>query len=192
MDYYDENARGYSSSTVNVNMQELYDLVLPYLKPQAKILDLGCGSGRDAKRFREMGYDVLAADPSEAMCELAQTNSGVEVVRLSAEEMDYKDRFDLIWACASLLHIRSGEMPKVWHKIHRALAQGGIVFVSVKKGDFEGLRGGRWFCDYTLDKLAKTGYQDAGLNLIYSGESLDKRPGRETEVWLNVILKKGV
>lgn len=190
MDYYNENAKTYSSSTVSVDMQELYNLVLPYLKPQARILDLGCGSGRDARYFREMGYDVLAVDPSQAMCEIAKTNSGVEVVRLSAEEMEYTERFDLIWACASLLHVCSEEMPKVWNKIHKALIKGGIVFASVKKGEFEGLRGGRWFCDYTLDKLNKTGFQDTGLVIIYSGESLDKRPGRETEVWLNVILQK--
>lgn len=190
MDYYNNNAISYNSDTLNIDMQELYNLVLPYLKSQAIILDLGCGSGRDARRFREMGYDVLAADPSQAMCEIAKTNSGVEVVRLSAEEMEYRDRFDLIWACASLLHVRSEEMPKAWNKIHIALVKGGIVFASVKKGEFEGLRGGRWFCDYTLDKLTKTGYQKLGLNLIYSGESFDKRPGRETEVWLNIILQK--
>jgi SAM-dependent methyltransferase len=189
MDFYERNAKSYFDSTVDVDMSHLYRLVLPYLKPGAGILDLGCGSGRDARFFKEQGFRVLAADPAQAMCELARAHSGVEVLQISALELDFQNEFDLIWACASLLHVPFGEMPGLWRRIAGALVPGGICFVTLKKGDFEGIRGERWYCDYSLPKLEQSGFRDAGLELIYSGESFDRRPGRGDEVWGNYLLQ---
>jgi len=188
VDYYREHAQAYYDSTVNVDMRHLYDLVLPYLKPGAAILDLGCGSGRDSKFFLAQGFQVTAIDATAEMTRLAGENTGLEVRCLKAQELDYEHCFDLVWACASLLHVPFAEMPLVWGKIAKALVPGGIVFVSLKKGEFEGVRFDRWYCDYTVEKLERSGYQEAGLKLIDRRESFDKRPGREYEVWGNYLL----
>jgi len=74
--------------------------------------------------------------------------------------------------------------------MHRALNTEGIAFISLKYGDFEGWRKGRYFCDYTPQKFADTGFEDLGFTLIYQGESRDQRPGRDHERWLNLILAK--
>ena len=57
--YYNQNALEYFAKTVNVPMQNLYDKFEIYLKSGDKILDLGCGSGRDSKYFLSKGYDVV-------------------------------------------------------------------------------------------------------------------------------------
>jgi len=59
MNYYDTHAQQYFDKTAHADMKELYDMVLPDLPKSARILDLGCGSGRDAAFFKAQGYDVL-------------------------------------------------------------------------------------------------------------------------------------
>ena len=70
LDYYNNNARSYFDSTINANMQDGYELFLKYLKGN-KILDFGCGSGRDIKYFKSLGYDVDGIDGSQELCNLA-------------------------------------------------------------------------------------------------------------------------
>lgn len=68
--YYNQNAEEYFNKTVNVSMQALYDQFEAYLNPGDKILDLGCGSGRDSKYFLSKGYEVVSVDGSIEMCRL--------------------------------------------------------------------------------------------------------------------------
>ncbi len=186
--FYDNHSQEYFDSTIAVDMSHLYALVLPYLKPGARVLDLGCGSGRDSIFFASQGFELTAVEPSKQMARLAEAHSGLQIMNLRAQDLDYEDSFDLIWACASLLHVPLLEMPLVWQKIARALTAQGIAFISLKKGDFEGIRAGRYYCDYNQDRLLRSGYPEAGLRLIHSSESHDARPGRETEIWGNYVL----
>ncbi len=86
--YYNQNAEEYFNKTVNVSMQELYDQFEAYLKPGDKILDLGCGSGRDSRYFLSKGYDVVSVDGSKAMCNLAETYIGKKVRNITFEKLD--------------------------------------------------------------------------------------------------------
>ena len=94
-------------------MQELYDQFEVYLKPGDKILDLGCGSGRDSKYFLSKGYDIISVDGSKAMCNLAGAYIGREVRNITFEKINYDNEFDAVWACASLVHVDVGEMTDV-------------------------------------------------------------------------------
>ncbi len=62
MRYYEDNAEEYIRSTKDLDMSALYDQFLPHVPAGGLILDAGCGSGRDAKRFAEMGFRVEAID----------------------------------------------------------------------------------------------------------------------------------
>ena len=63
--YYQNNADAFAANTVDVSMDEIRTMFLDELPKGAYILDLGCGSGRDAKAFLEMGCRVDAADGSQ-------------------------------------------------------------------------------------------------------------------------------
>ena len=65
LDYYNRNADSFFESTACVDMSPLYERFLALVGPQGTILDAGCGSGRDAKAFRDLGYQVSAFDASE-------------------------------------------------------------------------------------------------------------------------------
>jgi hypothetical protein len=107
---------------------------------------------------------------------------------MSVEEMEFSNKFDGIWACASLLHIPYLTLHDVFGKCYKALTKDGIMYCSFKYGTYEGERNGRYFTDMTLDKLECV-LKGAGFNIIEYMITDDVRPDRD-EKWLNVVLKK--
>ncbi len=187
IDYYNSNSDAFFENTVNADMSAQYHMFEKYLSGGARILDLGCGSGRDTKHFIGSGFDVVAIDGSEKLCKIASEHTGIEVKRMFFQDLAFYNEFDGIWACASLLHIPSAELENVMKKLKRALVSNGIIYLSFKKGNFEGERNGRYFTDLdekTLKKLIET---VGGLTIKKLYSTQDVRPGREEE-WLNAII----
>ena len=183
--FYDGDPEGYSESTFGNDVSDIRWRFLARLDPGARILDLGCGSGRDTLAFREAGYEVVPVDGSEGMCRVASSNTGSKVRCLDILDLDYVDEFDGVWACASLLHLKADEMPVVLGLIRRALGVGGAVYVSFKEGTFEGIRDARWYTDMTVDGLVRMA-GDAGLPAEDVWLDSDSRG----TVWLNAVLVK--
>ena len=113
IEYYNTHADRYSEVTRNADMSDIYKRFEEHLKPGSRILDLGCGSGRDSKYFLDKGYDVVSLDASEAMCRKTQELTGKEAVHKRIEDMNYENEFDAVWACASLLHVAKSDMHKI-------------------------------------------------------------------------------
>ena len=137
LSYYDENASAFCEGTRNADMSEMRGRFLQYLKPGTLILDVGCGSGRDSKFFMESGYRVVALDGSKEMCRQASAYLGQEVQCRRFEEIDEKEVYDGIWACASLLHVPYELLSKVIAKLITALVDGGGLYASFKYGEEE-------------------------------------------------------
>lgn len=188
--YYQDNAQTFFDGTVNVDMFSLYETFTQHLAPGAKVLDAGCGSGRDAKAFLEMGYQVEAFDASSAMVELAREHTGLPVQVKTFADVDWKEEFDGIWCCASLLHVPAEELPGVMRKLAGALKPGGVWYVSFKSGDGEREVNGRRFTDMDEVGLRMLVQDVAGIEAVEIWMTLDKRPGRD-ESWINGILRKG-
>lgn len=187
--YYQDNAQTFFDGTVNVDMSSLYETFTKHLTPGARVLDAGCGSGRDAKALLEMGYQVEAFDASSAMVDLAREYTGLPVQLMTFADVDWKEEFDGIWCCASLLHVPGAELPRVMQKLADALKPGGVWYVSFKYGSGEREVDGRRFTD--MDEVGLKGMLEAVAMIEI--ESLwmtrDKRPGRD-ELWLNGVLQK--
>ncbi len=80
IDYYNENAKEYFDKTFKLDMSPIYSEFLSELRPKDRILDVGCGSGRDSKYFLEHGYDVVSIDGSFELAKLASAYIGKEVI----------------------------------------------------------------------------------------------------------------
>jgi SAM-dependent methyltransferase len=158
--------------------------------PGAHILDAGCGSGRDALAFLERGYEVTALDASEAMTKLASRHIGRPVLRMSFDEVWFRDRFDGVWACAPLLHVPREHMPRVLERLVLALRAGGVMYASFKYGEEEGVRDGRLFSDYSEDKFRRLLDTRCDMQLIRLWRTTGVRPGSSDTVWLNVLLRR--
>ena len=92
--YYDEHADEYVGGTLGVGMESLYGPVLDLLSEGGKILDAGCGSGRDTKAFLECGFDVTAIDASAHMVAATNRLTGTPARQLLLQEIEFQDEFD--------------------------------------------------------------------------------------------------
>lgn len=188
MNYYDENAKVFIEMSQKVDMSAIYDEFIPLIKTNGHILDIGCGSGRDAKYFIDKGYNVSALEPSKELARFTQKNTGINVHRCNLNDFETNEKYDAIWACASLLHIPKSQMPKALVKIKSLLIPGGFAYISWKFGKNDGIRDGRYYSDYQLEEM-KNLLQQNKIDLHKCWLSDEDRDG-ETIKWLNVIIKK--
>ncbi len=190
LSYYNQNADSFIEGTQNADMSDQYRLFLKYLPNGGKLLDLGCGSGRDSAYFSSLGFDVTAADGSEELCKRVRENHGIPALCIKFEELSFVSEFDAIWACASLLHVTKADMPKILDKVSAALKPGGVLYASFKYGSEERVSNGRFFNDYTEKDLGTLLTSENQLFLQEYWVTEDVRPHRSGERWLNFIAKK--
>lgn len=189
IEYYNLHAQEFVDSSVNADMSEHYEKFLKHIPVGGTILDLGCGSGRDTKHFLSKGYEVTAVDGSIELCKIASAYTGINVQHLLFEDLDYDNTFNGVWACASLLHVPKLELSAVFKKIAKALKKGGYLYVSFKYGTEEREKDGRVFTDFTPVLLHSVIDQQSCWQTIDEWITSDVRPGRESEKWLNLIIR---
>lgn len=187
--YYESNAEHYVAETFSADMSEQYQRFLPLLKKGAKILDVGSGSGRDACYFQKPGYQVTALEPSKNLCkEIRKVFSG-EIICSDIQNYQPKERYDGIWACASLIHLQEEEILRFFEKIDLYLNDNGVVYVSGKNGIPTGEgEDGRFFLEFTeqlVEKILTVNEQLKPEQLWYTEDV----SGRQGFRWLNVVLR---
>ena len=189
IDYYNQYANEFTQATLNVDMESLYKPFLAELPESARILDLGCGSGRDTLAFKNKGYQVDAIDYSETLVERATQLTGIAVQQQSFYEIEAHDEYDGIWACASLLHCDRDRLSEVLKRIFNALRRGGVCYMSFKYGTTDREKDGRAFTD--LDEQQAKALLDHldGIDVLEQWITIDKRPDRDEE-WLNILWRK--
>jgi SAM-dependent methyltransferase len=154
---------------------------LDHLPPGARILELGCGGGRDSAAMLVRGFDI---DPTDGVAEIARQaeqrlGRAVRVMRF--DELDAVEAYDAVWAHASLLHTPRTALPDVLARVFRALKPGGLHFANFKSGAAEGRDGfGRYF-NYLSAEAARDAYLGAApwelLSLTeYAGCGYDGHP----------------
>ena len=146
--HYDESAEQFWEGTRDHDVQQNRDALLRNISKPGPlgILDLGCGPGRDLIAFRDLGHAAVGLDGSRRFCEMAREHSGCEVwhqdfLRLALPA----ERFDGVFANASLFHVPTQELPRVLGEVWTALVPGGVLFCSNPRGDnVEGWQGRRF------------------------------------------------
>ncbi len=188
VEYYNKNADSFFVGSVAADMSDVQSRFLSYVPTGGRILDAGCGSGRDSRAFLDAGYNVVSFDASEEMCRRASEYIGKSVLNMRFEDVAYEAEFDGIWACASLLHVPVENLPEVLKKMRRALKPGGVLYASFKYGESTVFRGERQFSDFTEVSIVPL-FEQAGFEIVSNIVGSDSRSGREDEKWVNVIGK---
>ena len=190
--YYREHAEEFAADTINADMGEVRARFLSHLPGKARILDFGCGTGRDTKAFNELGYETDAIDGSEELCRIARKHTGAAVRCLDFREYSPAESeiYDGIWACASLLHLKKQEMLPVMCELAKALRPGGVLYASFKYGEYVGERNGRFFTDFTPEGFREFIKNIPELKIAECWVTGDVRPGRSDDRWLNLILSR--
>ena len=190
INYYNKYTKSFIQTTRSVDFTNIQNKFLSYLPSGASILDFGCGSGRDTKYFLEKGYQVAATDGSAELCRLAGSFTGIKVKEMLFQELDEIGVYDGIWACSSILHLPKQELLSVIPKMCIALKDNGVIYTSFKYSNFEGERNGRYFTDFMEDTFREFIKVIPELTVEDQWITLDVRPGRGEEKWLNLILRK--
>jgi cyclopropane fatty-acyl-phospholipid synthase-like methyltransferase len=190
IEYYDRHHAKFLKGTMDVDMSALCQVFLKHIPKGGRILDLGCGSGRDTKYFVGRGYQVVALDASHEMVNATRSVADTEVHQIRFDEISFDAEFDGIWACASLLHVTKSALPELLKKCFKALRADGTMYVSFKHGDSERMVDGRLFTDLNQKSLAAT-ISDVGVVVsVAAWITKDARPERATEEWLNAIITR--
>lgn len=191
LNYYNENAKEYFETTKNLKTTEIYKQFLSMVKPSGKVLDLGCGSGRDSLYFKNAGFDVTSVDGSIELAKEAEKLINQEVIVSKFEDFKSEERFDGIWACASLLHVRRENIGEVLRNLADNLNKGSVFYLSFKYGDDEYIdERGRYFNCYKeegFEKMVSSIKEYKVKSMYKTGDSLG---GRANLTWLNIILER--
>lgn len=189
-EYYNQNASDMIENTLNLDLQPIYEKFEIYLKPGAKLLDVGFGSGRDSLHFDAMCYEVVSIDFAEEVYFRGKNLLNTEVLHVDVKDIRYKNEFEGIWASAIFFHFSDEEIIEVLKRCHDALKDKGVIYVSFKYGEEAVMRHGRFFNDFTESKFEALMESVDEFEIAEIWKTQDARVDHNTQFWLNIILKK--
>lgn len=136
---YESSAAQYAKNILHLHPKNEGEKFCEMLPDHARVLDLGCGSGRDAKIFSGMGLEVIGIDFSPQMIEIArQTSPQSKFYAMNLENLDFPPHsFQGVWANSSILHVPKNQMIALLSQIHKILMPDGVLYLSLKKGSGE-------------------------------------------------------
>jgi SAM-dependent methyltransferase len=190
--HYNEHAERFWQGTRDHDVTQNRDALLQSLDGPGpfRILDFGCGPGRDLKTFRDLGHEAIGLDGAKRFVELARESSGGEVWCQDFLKLDLpQESFDGVFANASLFHVPSQELPRVLRELWTTLKTGGVLFSSNPRGDNkEGWNGGRYGCYYDWPRWREL-VTAAGFTEV---AHYYRPPGlpREEQPWLASLWRK--
>lgn len=197
-DYYQTHPRDYFEKTFSVDPAPFLDPFQQHLPRGAKILDVGCGSGRDLLWLKKRGFDVVGLERSAGLADLARQHSGCDVLIGDFETFDFAALdMDAVLMSGSLVHLPHAKLPAVLARILSACGHNSqtlhrpssnmrkYAYISIKEGlATKGLADGRLF--YLWEKKTmQPVLEGLGLNILEIRRSVSAL--RPDDVWLAFI-----
>lgn len=184
LQHYAASAEVFRKGTRDHDVSQNVAALLRHIKtaPPFTILDLGCGPGRDLTTFRALGHQPIGLDGCPRFVEMARADSGCEVWQQDFLQLDLPtERFDGIFANASLFHVPTQELPQVLGKLYTSLKPGGVLFSSNPRGhNEEGWNGNRYGSYHDLDAwrrhLVAAGFAELEHYYRPAGLPCDQQP----------------
>lgn len=174
--WYEANAARYSHDLRQIHSRHL-DTFLDRLASGARVLELGCGGGRDAARMAARGFVADPTDASAAMVAKTREGFGIDARQMRFDELLAVDAYDAVWAHACLIHVARADFPAVLAAIWRALRPGGWHFANFKLGDGEGRDPLGRLTNFPDEAWLEGAYRAAGFAIVeterYRGEGAD-------------------
>jgi SAM-dependent methyltransferase len=194
LSHYNSRAQEFWEGTRDHDVTQNYRALISALDGSAprRILDLGCGPGRDLAALRALGETPVGLDGSAAFVEMARAYSGCEVLQQSFFRLALpNDAFAGVFANASLFHVPSTHLPQVLHALFACLQPGGVLFCSNPRAfdaDTEGWNGERYGSYLTIDSwrevISRAGFVLEQQFLRPAGKPAAEQP------WLAMVWRK--
>ncbi len=199
--WYDENATEYATAGKDLTFHTGIEKFTSYLLPGSKVLDAGCGAGRDSQVLHAMGLHVTGVDLSEGLLKEARKRCpDVNFVLGDLLDLPFENEsFDGVWAHASLVHLETiQQAQKVLLEFHRVLKSNGVVYMMVKQqmgSDKTAVvsdtlsNHDRFFQYYNKEELVAL-VEKAQLTTLFIVDDVDDRAGRSDTKWIWLIARK--
>ena len=191
--WYDSNVDLMINRYERFSFSEIHDILLEHLptKRPCTALDVGSGTGRDAAALAELGIDVTAVEPSNAVRKKAEElhpHPRIDWVKDSLPKlqtiMKIGSRYDLILLSAVWMHIASGSREKAFRGLVTRLNPGGLLYITLRHGPFEAVQG---FWDISDDAIYTLAHK-FGLT-VENRSTVDDKLGDEGVTWTRIVLK---
>ena len=192
IDHYTHHAQSYQAGTLDHDVSQNITALLAAIQspPPWRVLDFGCGPGRDLRTFTELGHHAVGLDGAAPFVAMARAYSGCEVWQQNFLELDLPaESFDGVYACATLFHVPRTALPQVLAQLHHTLKPDGVLFCSNPHGrDQEGFSGSRYGAYLSLETwrnlLTNAGFVE--LSHFF------RPPGvpRAQQIWLASVWRK--
>ena len=192
LEHYNEHAAQFWEGTRDHDVTQNIASLLRHMRgaPPFRILDLGCGPGRDLATFRALGHEPTGLEGSSALATMARRHSGCEVLEQDFHALKLPSCwFDGVFANASLFHVPRQELPRVLSELHAALKPDGVLFSSNPRGhNEEGWNHGRYGVYHDLESWRELLQAAAFVEL----EHYYRPPGLplERQPWLATVWRK--
>ena len=192
LSYYQSNAATFWVGTKDHDVSQNYAALLGAIEgpPPFRILDVGCGPGRDLAYFRSQGHEPTGVEGCHAFAVMARAYAGCEVLEQDFLSLDLpRSTFDGIFANASLFHVPGDELPRVLGELGEALKPRGVLFASNPRGkNQEGWNGDRYACYWDLERwrgfVTAAGFQELSHYYRPTGKPREEQP------WLATVWRK--
>jgi SAM-dependent methyltransferase len=192
LQHYNQRAQEFRAGTQSHDVSQNIGALLRHVQanPPYRILDFGCGPGRDLRAFAALGHEAIGLEGAGQFVAMARADSGCEVWQQDFLQLDLPlEYFDGVYANASLFHVPGRELPRVLGQLHATLKHGGVLFSSNPRGDNqEGWNGGRYGAYHDLAAwrgyLAAAGFEELEHYYRPTGLPLDQQP------WLASVWRK--
>ena len=145
-------------------------LMAERIGPGGRMLDIGCGPGRDMAWFEPRGMEVTGIDLSPAMLGHARRTVKGPLLLMDMRSLAFRgSQFDGAWWCASLLHLPKADAPAAVREARRVLKPGALLMLSVQEGSGEG-----WEARLNPDdKRFYARYHTAEMRSLLGGNGFD-------------------
>ena len=184
LEHYNQRADDFWEGTRGHDVGQNVAAVLQPIEgdPPFRILDFGCGPGRDLKTFAELGHIAVGLEGAASFAQMARTFSGCEVWQQDFLALLLPaSYFDGVFANASLFHVPRQELPRVLRELHATLKPGGVLFSSNPRGtNEEGWNRGRYGAYHDLESwrtyLSAAGFVELSHYYRPPGAPRDRQP----------------
>ena len=188
-DYYQIGAPYYTSSGAQSHSRHL-DAFLDRLLPGARVLELGCGGGRDGAHISARGFIIDATDGIPAMVAKANERHNVGARLMRFDELEAQAAYDAIWAHACLLHCPRAQLPDILNRIVTALRPGGFHYASFKLGNGEGRDLLGRLHNFPDAERLRTAYNNAGFETVEEQVFAGKGSDGTQRDWIALTVRK--
>ena len=188
-DVYQKNYKAYHEKTFYIDPTSFLDPLAQRLPPDAFVLDVGCGSGRDLLWMKRRGFEVIGFEQSQGFAELSRDNVGCKVIEGDFETYDFSTILvDAVMLVGALVHVPHERFPKVFENITSAIPENGSVLITLKQGVGDRADSdGRVFYLWE-DPKAREVFDTLGFKVCDVSTSISKTGSGE--IWMSYVLDK--